>query len=471
MNRGATPSRRCGACLLLAGLAGWLACSGGSAKTAGKDGAAGAGANHDGGGGGGGGGAGPGGAAGGNAHDAGGDARDAASPGIAVRGVAYDKLDMPIAGANVRIGSTTVQTAADGSFEIDGVVVPYDLDAWTASNVFATIVDRYVGLTRADPALHFLYTPLKAPHQSTLNVTLSAPLPANEVANCQFANPARSEAMGQASGGVTSGSTFSLTVGWYTSATSISGTLSCLVYKGITALAPTGYDSFGSVPVTLTNGTPTSATLPLAPVTTATLMVGVALGTATSADVDGDLLIPGGALHPIGTASPIASNPTSVLIPQIAGATFLLNAFGPTSNGQLITTRSGFALSATSINLTLPAPVSLTSPADGATMVDTTTPLTWSAPAGAAINLNISPTNVNNAYFSVYTTQGSATIPDLTAQGVPLPSGAAYGWDITSFGTSVSVDDIASPSGFCGISGLPGSCDFSEADARNLTLR
>lgn len=48
---------------------------------------------------------------------------------------------------------------------------------------------------------------------------------------------------------------------------------------------------------------------------------------------------------------------------------------------------------------------------------------------------------------------------------------AAYNWDIISFGTSVSVDDIASPSGFCGISGLPGNCDFSEADARNITLR
>ena len=78
---------------------------------------------------------------------------------------------------------------------------------------------------------------------------------------------------------------------------------------------------------------------------------------------------------------------------------------------------------------------------------------------------------MHNAAFTIYTTQGSATIPDLTAQGVPLPSGAAYGWDINSFGTSVSVDDIASPSGFCGIGGLPGSCDFSEANARNLTLR
>jgi hypothetical protein len=452
-----------------------LACSGGGATTASKDGAAGAAANLGGGGGGGAGGAGAaggassGGAGGGNAPDAGGDAHDGASPGIAIRGVAYDKFDVPIAGVNVRIGSTTVQTRADGSFEIDGVVVPYDLDAWTPSTVYATIVDRYVGLTRADPALHF-YSSLKAPHQATLTVTLSAPLPANEVGNCQFANPARSEAMGQASGGITSGGTFSLSVGWYTGATSISGTLSCLVYKG-NALSPTGYDSFGSLPVTLTDGTPASATLPLAPVTTGTVMVGLTLGNSGNAEVFGDLVIPGGGLHPIGVVNQITSNPTSVLIPQVAASTFLLNGFAATTTGHVITVRSGFALSTPSLTLTLPAPVSLTSPADGATMVDTATPLTWSAPAGAAVNINISPTDVKNAEFNIYTAQGSTTIPDLTAQGVPLPSGAGYSWDLTSFGASVTVDDIASPAGFCGINGLPGSCDFSEANARNLTLR
>ena len=465
MNRGASPGRPWGARVLVAGLAGCLACTGGSGTTGKKDGTAGAsgGASLDGGGGAGG------------ARDAGSGggggsvARDAGGVGIAVRGVVYDKFDVPIDGAQVRIGSTIVQTGADGSFEIDGVVPPYDLDVWMPSTIVATLVDRYVGLTRVDPALHF-YVYVTPPHQSTLNVTLSAPLPSNEVANCQFANPTRSEAMGQASGGVTSGSTFSLVVGWYTSATSISGTLSCLVYKN-NALDPTGFDTFASLPVTLTDGTPTSATLTLTPVSTGTLTVDLTFGSSKGAEVDGYISIAGGAIHPAGNVSGITSSPTSILIPEIPGSTLFLNAYGGTSDVRLFTYRTGFPVAARSVDLTLPAPVPATSPSDGATMVDTATPLTWSAPAGTAVNINIRPGDLKNAEYNIYTSQGSATIPDLTAQGIPLPSGAVYSWQVTSFGPSLSVDDIASPTESPCLSGLPGTCDFTVSKSRNITLR
>ena len=55
------------------------------------------------------------------------------------------------------------------------------------------------------PIPRCISTRSSTPHEAMLSVTLSAPLPANEVANCQFANPARSEAMGQASASATQG--------------------------------------------------------------------------------------------------------------------------------------------------------------------------------------------------------------------------------------------------------------------------
>ncbi len=477
MSRGASSGRRRGARVLLAGLAGCLACSGGAATTGaggttGKtDGAAGAGASGDGGGGQGG------------ARDAGRDATaggaagasvtDGGGVGVAVKGVVQDKDDVPIAGAKARIGSTVVEADANGRFEIDGVVPPYDLDVWatpTPKSTYAIVAARYVGLTRVDPALH-LFEYITPPHQATLNVTLSAPLPSNEVANCQFANPARSEAMGQASGGVTQGSTFSLSVGWYTAATSISGTLSCLVYKG-SAFSPTGFDTFASTTVTLNDGVAASATLTLAPASAATLMVGVAVGSATGVNVEGEILLPGGGVHPIGIVSPLTSNPTPVLVPQIAGATLRLEAFnGFTSGANVYTERTGFPVATASAQLTLPASIAATSPADGVTLFDPATPLVWSAPAQAAMDVIVDPNDLKNAAYNVYTAQSSATIPDLTAQGVPLPSGAAYNWSALSFGTSVSVDDIASPAGFHCNADLPGTCDWSETLSRAFTLR
>ncbi len=465
MSRRASLSRRYRSPVFLAGLAGCLACSGGGATTAKTDGAAGAGASL-------GGGSGQGGARDAGAGGAGGaSGRDGGGVGIVVRGFVYDKFDVAVVGANVRIGSTIVQAGADGSFEIDDVVPPYDLDVWTPGTrgSYGTLVGRYLGLTRADPALHF-FEYIQPPHQTTLNVTLSAPLPANEVANCQFANPARSEAMGQAGGGVTQGSTFSMTVAWYTAATSISGTLSCLVYKN-NALDPTGYDTFASSPVTLTDGTPASAMLTLAPVSTGTLMVGVALGTSTVADLWGDILVAGGAAHPIGNGAPIPTNPGPILVPQIPGATLTLTAEGGTADVHIYTARTGFPASATLVNLSLLAPVSVTSPADGATMVDTATPLTWSVAAGAANNVTISPGDLKGTQFNIFTAQTSTTIPDLTAQGIPLPAGATYTWQVTSYGPSVSIDDMTSPTEFPCLADLPGNCDFSVTQGSTFTLR
>jgi hypothetical protein len=74
---------------------------------------------------------------------------DAGGVGIAVKGVVQDKYDVPIAGAKARIGSTVVEADANGRFEIDGVVSPYDLDVWaTTTSTYPIIAARYVGLTR-----------------------------------------------------------------------------------------------------------------------------------------------------------------------------------------------------------------------------------------------------------------------------------------------------------------------------------
>src|SRR5262252_8517003 len=61
---------------------------------------------------------------------------------IDVKGTVFSKFDVPFPAVNVRIGSAVTQTAADGSFEIDGVVPPYDMDVWTTPPGSATNVSH-----------------------------------------------------------------------------------------------------------------------------------------------------------------------------------------------------------------------------------------------------------------------------------------------------------------------------------------
>jgi hypothetical protein len=394
--------------------------------------------------------------------------RDAGEP-INVKGTIYNKYDVPFPAVNVRIGSTVTQTAADGSFEIDGVSLPYDLDVWTTTTSQGTVVAHYAGLTRPDPAAHlFIYIP--PPHRSTIDVTFPAPLPSDEVANCQFANPARSVRMGAGNGSAPGGaSTFSMQVSWYTDGTSISGTLSCLTYKQGT-LDPTRYGSFASAPVTLTDAATASVNLALTPVTAGTLTVHVADGGATNVRVSGDLLIAGGTVHPITSPSGGPTNPVALVIPQISGATVHLIANGGTPNGQVYSERGG-SPTAGSVDMTLPPPIILTSPADDATMVDTATALSWSAPAGTVVFLQLSTLAAGAADYNIYAAQGAVTIPDLAAQGVPLPSGAVYDWTLYSLNLAASVDTVASPGYPCVAIDLLGDCDDVATNARSFTTQ
>ena len=132
-------------------------------------------------------------------------------------------------------------------------------------------------------------------------------------------------------------------------------------------------------------------------------------------------------MHPIANGSPITSNPAALLIPEIPGATLSLMALGGPTDVDVFTTRTGFPDSPALVNLALSAPVHATSPTDGATLVDTTTALTWAAPTGSASNVTLTPFDTKNGQYNVYTAQSTATIPDLTAQGIALPSGAKYG--------------------------------------------
>jgi hypothetical protein len=78
-------------------------------------------------------------------------------------------------------------------------------------------------------------------------------------------------------------------------------------------------------------------------------------------------------------------------------------------------------------------PIALTSPANKATMVDTGTALSWSAPAGTLAFVSLGAATGGGASYLIYTTRGSAAIPDLSAQGSPLPSGSTYDWTVETF--------------------------------------
>jgi hypothetical protein len=85
--------------------------------------------------------------------------------------------------------------------------------------------------------------------------------------------------------------------------------------------------------------------------------------------------------------------------------------------------------------------------------------------------LQLSTGAAGAADYNIYTAQGAATIPDLAAQGVPLPSGAVYGWRLYSLNLAASVDTVASPTYPCVAIDLLGDCDDVATNAWSFTTR
>jgi hypothetical protein len=378
------------------------------------------------------------------------------APAITVSGTVIDQFGTIAAGETILITSGTFSgstvSAADGTFSIAHVPTPYTA---TVLDSGGTLAVQYIGLTRADPSLVDFATIAQ-----TLTSTVSGgftggsfPEPAGNATAVLFASPQTNLESSHLSVPA-AGSTFSGSVNWM-GPTMTTGTLYALEAHTVSDF-PADYPGYGTLPDVLLQdmGSISGRTIPMSPVTAGTLSgtITPAVG-YTVAEKDLYLVVaPGSVMELLGDMSSSAS--FSYIAPAISGTSLtLLTSTTSASAGAAIVTTTGLTASSTGVEVNVPAPSTLTLPVDSATGVTTTTPFSWTN--STAVYLLVFTSTSGPSYY-VFTTETTATLPDLSSAGLPLPASTVYSWELLSFGPNTSLDAAAVPGGIIALELMDG---------------
>jgi hypothetical protein len=355
-----------------------------------------------------------------------------------------------VAGVPVLVtGKTSTNTDANGNFSIASVTPPYDITVVDAANKRAIV---YKGLSRTDPTLTFFGSTPGTLRHGTINGKISGGTftpneGVNDVARVVFASPETNSSLNTAGNGLYG----PINLSWY-GPTVTTGNLYALQYTQDAGGLPvaSGYKGYGKSAAiavndgsTLNNQFDTLQSISTSQFTgTVTVPSGYTL-TQKSLGVG----IAGSALISL-LSDNTANAALSYYTPGISGASLLLEVIAAKSGTQAAYLKPGIATGATGVTVTMIAAPELSLPVNAATGVDTTITFSWT-PMTGGLHLVQFNGGVNATYY-VVTTGTSATIPNLKAAGLGLPSAGSYQWSVEAFGPFASADAAAGSTGFLG---------------------
>jgi len=381
---------------------------------------------------------------------------------IAVSGTVVDDSSpsQPSPGQTVVITSGTfsqsVVTDANGAFSVSGVPTPYTA---TILDVGGTAAFQYQGLTRPDPTL----TDLSAVQTQTNSALLSGmftggsyPESSDYVTVLNFVSPQTTVRLGDPMSG-----SYSDTIGW-AGPTTTTGTLYGIQVHSVAGV-PTDYQ-YGTLANLSLENTETLAAqnVALSAVTSGTLAGTVTTPAGYTVGEKDLLLISGSA--PLTLFEDTSGGATfSYSTPSISNTSISLEVIASSGAGEAsIVLMGGLSANASGVEVTIPAALQLTVPVNAATGVST--PFTWTANANG---ISILYVHGGGPEFYVFTSGATATIPDLSSVGLPLPTSAGYTWEVLGLGPITTVDGAAGPGGINGL--ILGSIEESISATRTFT--
>src|SRR5262249_15120076 len=111
-----------------------------------------------------------------------------------------------------------------------------------------------------------------------------------------------------------------------------------------------------------------------------------------------------------------------------------------------LSVRTGISLGQTGVDIAVPAPATLSSPANAATGVGFGSTLSWTGVSSGVYQVVPS---VGSFIYVIYTTSTQTDLPDLTGiQGMSsltLPAQASGTWHVNGFAPTPSLDGVAGP--------------------------
>jgi len=360
--------------------------------------------------------------------------------GSTVVGEVVDSYGQPVPNRTVVQAGRSTTTSAGGCFTFTGVTAPYDVSiVQTTPSKFASV---YTQLTRTDPKLQDLSVTGTPAHSTTVGGTLGGtpiPGPDGTQTGVGFGSPEAS------AGNFFQTGSWSLNVSWAGPA-STTGGLHALQWTVDANGTVTGYLAYGvRTGLTLSSGTPISnANLTLTtPVNTAAVTGSIALPSGYTISSRNVYLTFGDAIAFPVSSDAITSPSFGIPVPSGVGAAAIVSVTADNGTSQSTAQTSALAPGTLNATLTLPSPAQPTSPASGATGVDTTTAFVWTPIAGGLSLLILNDPSGSGPEYVIVSGGSTTHIPDLSAQGLGLPSGAPYHWTLIGLGPLASVDALA----------------------------
>jgi hypothetical protein len=389
---------------------------------------------------------------------------------IAVSGTVVDNNtpSQPSPGQTVVITSGTfsqsVVTDANGAFSVSAVPTPYTA---TILDVGGTSAFQYQGLTRPDPTLTDLVALQAQSNSAVLSGMLtggSYPEGSGYSTVLTFASPQTTVRIGD----VPSGS-YSDTLSWG-GPTTTAGVLYGLQIHTVAGL-PADYPGYGTLPSLSLENTETLSgqNVALSAVTAGTLSGTVTPPAGYTVGMKTLLLIAGSGssatdLQLLTDSS--GSGAFNYTTPSIPDTSLSLEAIAAAGTGEAsIVLMGGLSANGSGVSVTIPPALQLTVPVTAATGVTVSTPFTWTANANGISILYVH--GGGSPEFYVFTSGTTATIPDLSSVGLPLPASAAYTWEVIGLGPFTTVDGAAGPGGINAL--LLGSFNESLSASRTFT--
>jgi len=358
--------------------------------------------------------------------------------GTTINGVVLDAYRQPLAGRTVLVGGQSKTTDSTGAFSAS-VTTPYDVVILEPAP--AKVATVFSQLTRTDPKLYDFGASGSATRSATLGGHLVGgdplPTPSGELTGVSWGSAETS------TGSYVTGSPYTFPVAWSGPSTS-SGSVHALQWT---------VDDNGTVSGYVAHGVTTGVSLTSAGTTgNADVMLSAVLSdhvTATVHPPAGHALVARAMFVTFSDQAyfPVSSDGLDTAdidlpVPSGIGASAIVNATATDGSSQTMAQVSGIQPGTTGVSITLPAPALSTAPADGATGVDTSTDLVWTPVAGGVHVLLLGAGAADPTYVLV--SGGThVRIPDLSAQGLALPSGRLYDFGLVAVGPYATLDDFA----------------------------
>jgi hypothetical protein len=364
---------------------------------------------------------------------------------ITVTGTIRTLNGQPVANAEVGVGSQSTISDGNGHFTIANVMPPYDVSVVVSSSRIGVV---YQGLNRADPNIIVLGLFPTLPNTGAVSGSLSGGDALGTTGDATEVVWGSPETVATAT---LASNPYNLPLSWF-GPTSTTGSVHVLQWTYNNSSLPSSYKGYGTkVGVVVANtGTTMNEDIVMTGVTSASISGTVTLPASYALSMtDMDLEFSDGAKIHLGTDLSTSSS-FNYVTPSDVGGTIGLSAQTTYSSnsGVSVVAMYGLAPDATGVSLAVQVPSLPGLPADGGTGITADTNFTWSAFKNG-INVvaflpSPSPGGSTNPTYYIFTTATSTKIPNLSAQGLGLPSGgASYTWGILGFAPYANMDAFA----------------------------